>query len=428
MLKFAIWFTATLAGLALWTGLVVFGTLNGWLRDSVAPTGDTRAFMDATVEHIEANLHGNVAFVLLEDGEIFDEYFASVGDPVDRDTVFQVASLSKWITAWGIMTLIDDGTLDLDVPVSIYLTRWQLPESEFDNDGVTVRRLLSHTAGLTDGLGYAGFPPGTPIQTLEESLAQPNSSSPEEDHTIRVGLEPGAQFEYSGGGYTILQLVIEEVTRGTFESYIEQAVFEPLGMMHSSHVLDERNSSNQAASYQLDGTMVDRHNWTNTGAASFYTSASDMVRFVQAHITGADGEAVGRGALTTDAVTQKREPHASVMGMDIWGLGDILLAPNKAGGFVIGGAGIRAKPAINADVRINPATGNGIVILQTGNRALATDLASEWTFWETGKLDLMLVQASADSIVRIIAAGWLSILVASLMAGWWSRRRAKARL
>ncbi|MFP6617598.1 MAG: serine hydrolase domain-containing protein [Candidatus Hydrogenedentota bacterium] len=384
--------------------------------------------MDATVEHIEANLHGNVAFVLLEDGEIFDEYFASVGDPVDRDTVFQVASLSKWITAWGIMTLIDDGTLDLDVPVSIYLTRWQLPESEFDNDGVTVRRLLSHTAGLTDGLGYAGFPPGTPIQTLEESLAQPNSSSPEEDHTIRVGLEPGAQFEYSGGGYTILQLVIEEVTRGTFESYIEQAVFEPLGMMHSSHVLDERNSSNQAASYQLDGTMVDRHNWTNTGAASFYTSASDMVRFVQAHITGADGEAVGRGALTTDVVTQKREPHASVMGMDIWGLGDILLAPNKAGGFVIGGAGIRAKPAINADVRINPATGNGIVILQTGNRALATDLASEWTFWETGRLDLMLVQASADSIVRIIAAGWLSILVASLMAGWWSRRRAKARL
>ncbi|MFP6597127.1 MAG: hypothetical protein VCC01_06695 [Candidatus Hydrogenedentota bacterium] len=93
-----------------------------------------------------------------------------------------------------------------------------------------------------------------------------------------------------------------------------------------------------------------------------------------------------------------------------------------------GGAGIRAKPAINADVRINPATGNGIVILQTGNRALATDLESEWTFWETGRLDLMLVQASADSIVKIIAADWLSILVASLMAGWWSRRRAKARL
>ena len=62
------------------------------------------------------------------------------------------------------------------------------------------------------------------------------------------------------------------------------------------------------------------------------------------------------------------------------------------------------------------------------NRALATDLESEWTFWETGRLDLMLVQASADSIVKIIAAGWLSILVASLMAGWWSRRRAKARL
>jgi len=129
--------------------------------------------------------------------------------------------------------------------------------------------------------------------------------------------------------------------------------------------------------------------------------------------------------LKAETVVQKREPHASVMGEDIWGLGDILFAPNKAEGFVIGGAGIRAEPAINADVRINPATGNGVIILQTGNRALATDLASEWTFWETGKLDLMLVRASVNSIKTNVLTGWLVIFSVSLMVAWRMRRKVK---
>lgn len=68
------------------------------------------------------------------------------------------------------MTFVEAGKLELDAPVSTYLTRWKLPESEFDSDGVTVRRLLSHTAGLTDGPGYAGFEPGEPEQRIEDSL------------------------------------------------------------------------------------------------------------------------------------------------------------------------------------------------------------------------------------------------------------------
>jgi CubicO group peptidase (beta-lactamase class C family) len=68
-----------------------------------------------------------------------------------------MASISKWVTSWGVMALVRQGRLGLDVPVSLYLTRWQLPPSEFDNDGVTVRRLFTHMAGLIDGLGYLGF-------------------------------------------------------------------------------------------------------------------------------------------------------------------------------------------------------------------------------------------------------------------------------
>ena len=143
--------------------MLVAGALEGWWRQPLAPAGDTRAFMDAAVAEIDRTRRGNVAFVLIEDGQVFDEHFTSAGQPVDRDTLFQVASMSKWITAWGVMTLVEAGTLDLDAPVSTYLTRWSLPTTEFDNDGVTVRRLLSHTAGLTDGLGYGGFAPGQPV-------------------------------------------------------------------------------------------------------------------------------------------------------------------------------------------------------------------------------------------------------------------------
>jgi CubicO group peptidase (beta-lactamase class C family) len=103
------------------------------------------------------------------------------------------------------MALVEQGRVDLDEPAARYLSRWRLPESEFDNDQVTVRRLLSHTAGLTDRLGYGGFGPGEPIQSLEDSLTQAADAMGGADGQVRVGEDPGAQWLYSGGGYALLQ-------------------------------------------------------------------------------------------------------------------------------------------------------------------------------------------------------------------------------
>ena len=85
-------------------------------------------------------------------------------------TGFNVGSISKTIAAWGVMTLVEQGRIDLDAPVATYLTRWSLPESGFDEDGVTMRRLLSHTAGLSLH-GYPGWGPDELLPTLEESLS-----------------------------------------------------------------------------------------------------------------------------------------------------------------------------------------------------------------------------------------------------------------
>ncbi len=402
--------------LILWAVAVVFGTAEGWWRRPLAPRGDTRAFMDAAIELVDSAHSGNAVFALIEGGSVYDEHTASVGDPVDRDTVFQVASLSKWITAWGVMALVEEGEIDLDAPVSTYLSRWTLPESGFDPHGVTARRLLSHTAGLTDGLGYAGFEPGTPVQTLEESLTRTADASPGASGVVQVGYEPGSEWQYSGGGYTLLQLLIEEVTGESFEAYMQRSVFQPLGMSHSTFQWTPDRGSKLATFYGVDSEPATHYRFTALAAASLYTSVSDLTRFIQAHLR-LGGEPVGRAVLEPETIQEMWRPHASQMGQDIWGLGTILYASNNEGGFVVGHDG-NNEPAINTAARFNPKTGNGIVMLETGNPLLATEIAGEWVFWETGNVDLLTFTMSAPRMFRTVAYGGLAIILGGLLAGW----------
>jgi CubicO group peptidase (beta-lactamase class C family) len=166
----------------LWATLVVIVALQ---EAPLATLGDARALMHAARERVKDAGVGNCALALIEDGRIFESYVYSVGDPVDAGTLFQMASVSKWVTSWGIMALVRQGRLELDVPVSRYLTRWQLPSTDFDNDGVTVRRLLSHTAGLTDGLwlfrflaGDAGAVAGRFADVRDRSYARSRRTRP----------------------------------------------------------------------------------------------------------------------------------------------------------------------------------------------------------------------------------------------------------
>lgn len=389
-------------------------TLNGWGRQPLAGH-EPGAFMRAAKSRILAEHRGNVAFVLIEDGRVFDQHFASKGRPVDPDTPFQVASLSKWITAWGVMTLVQSGRLDLDAPVESYLERWRLPPSDFDNEAVTIRRLLSHTAGLTDGLGYLGFPPGRPIQTLEASLTRASDAAPGAPGAVRVGAEPGSGWRYSGGGYTLLQLVVEEVTGEPFADYMRRAVLSPLGMRRSTY--ESRQAENVATFYDVDGSTAPHFRYTATGAASLYTSAADLTRFIQAHLPGPRGEPPGRGVLSPRTLELMRRPHAAQFGVDHWGLGVILYVPNNRGSFIIGHDGGNA-PAINTAARFDPNTGDGIIVLETGNPSLATRLAGEWTFWRTGEVGVPIQRT-----LRRIAIGSVLILLIGGVLAWRARYR-----
>jgi CubicO group peptidase (beta-lactamase class C family) len=406
---------ATLVALALWMFLMVWGAASGWWREPLAPPGDSEAFMRAAVAQLERN-PGNAAMVLIEGGKVVGEHYAGQA-PVNRDTVFAVASLSKWLAAWGVMVLVEEGRVDLDRPVSDYLTRWKLPESGFDHRGVTVRRLLSHTAGLTDGLGWGEYQPDERVPTLEQSLSNPRASSGE-DVTIAVGRPPGSAWEYSGGGYLILELLVEEVSGRPFDAFMRDAVFQPLGMSRSTYdYLGDIEGS--AKSYDRSGRPAPIYRHASKAATALNTSAGDLTRFVLAQLSNVSGR-----PLEHDTIDAMRKPHASSMGADLWGLGTILYAPTDSGDFVFGHDGSN-EPAINATARINPDTGDAIVALTTGSHA-ASAIGSHWVFWQTGLPDVLSVGSEVERVMPVMLGGALVILLGAVVLAWRRRRRVAA--
>jgi CubicO group peptidase (beta-lactamase class C family) len=410
----------------LWAVIIFFGTQNGWWHKPIAEQGHPKAYINAVKEELNEQFVGNLALAVIKNGLVEDEEFHTAGKPVDRNTVFQIASLSKWVSAFGVMKLVEEGKLNLDAPVSKYLTRWKLPASEFNNDGVTVRRLLSHTAGLTDGLGYSGFEPGVPIQGIEESLTNASDADEGIIGKVQVGIDPGSEFKYSGGGYTLLQLLVEEISGQSFASFMKESIFEPLNMIHSSYTWEDSSNFQLAEFYNNDGTKATHYTYTSLAATSLYTSLSDLEIFFQAFLKGSDNEPIGRNVLKPETIKLMREPHASTMGMDIWGLGTILYTSTENGDFIIGHDG-KSTPPINTAVRLNPQTGNGIIILETGNPILATKLASEWVFWKTGKVDLTLFTILKDHMVSTIGKGWLAIITLIIIMGIVRHRKKKVK-
>ena len=162
-------FALTAAAVLAW--IAVAAGLEGFWMAPVAPAGAVDEFTDHVMDRVRAAGPINASTVLLEDGEVVFEYFSESRDRVDRATVFPAASMSKWIAAYAMMTLVQEGRAELDVPVSSYLSRWHLPASDFRNDAVTIRRLLSHTAGFEDDLGFGDYASDEPIPSLEASLS-----------------------------------------------------------------------------------------------------------------------------------------------------------------------------------------------------------------------------------------------------------------
>lgn len=150
---------------------------------------------------------------------------------VNTDTLFQAASLSKPVASLAGLALVQDGLLSLDEPVNARLKRWKVPENEFTRaQPVTLRHLMSHRAGTTVH-GFRGYAESEAIPTLPQIL---DGAKPANTDAVIVNGRPGEAYRYSGGGYTILQLAIEDAIGQTFAEVVEGRLFYPSGMTRSN--------------------------------------------------------------------------------------------------------------------------------------------------------------------------------------------------
>jgi CubicO group peptidase (beta-lactamase class C family) len=212
------------------------------------------------------------------------------GEPVTPVTRFQAGSVSKPVTAWGVLRLVEQGRIGLDEPVVGRLRRWRPPPSPFDPDGISVRRLLSHTAGLSVH-GYAGQTLERPLPPIEASLSGEAGGS----FPVELLEAPGRRWLYSGGGYSVLQLLVEELTGRPFAEFMQAEVLARLGMAASSFWW--RRTAATAYPHAADGGRIPDFAFAEQAAAGLVTTAPDLAGFVAAALSGPDGEPPGRGVV-----------------------------------------------------------------------------------------------------------------------------------
>jgi CubicO group peptidase (beta-lactamase class C family) len=250
----------------------------------------------------ELNVHG-VSVAVCAEGEIrWAEAWGladvETGARVTTGTLFQAGSISKPVAAAGVLHQVEAGALALDRPVNDYLRSWKLPDNELTQaQPVTLERILSHGAGLTVH-GFPGYAVGEPVPTVPQVL---DGGPPANTPAVRVDIEPGSRFRYSGGGYTVAQLVLTDIAGEPFPALLERTVLRPAGMADSTYQqpLPPTALQRAAAGYRRDGSEVPgkRHTYPEMAAAGLWATPSDLCRFamaVQRSRSGGDGALLGR--------------------------------------------------------------------------------------------------------------------------------------
>jgi CubicO group peptidase (beta-lactamase class C family) len=203
------------------------------------------------------------------------------GAPVTTDTLFQAASISKPIAAMAVLRAVQDGKLSLDEDVNRYLRSWKVPASEHTSkQPVTLRGLLSHTSGTDDGFGFPGYKPGAPVPTLTQIM---NGEPPSNVKHVVVGRPPLTAAKYSGGGITLVQMLLTDVLGRPFPELMRDTVLGPIGMRRSAYEqpLSPERDKSAARAHDRAGNSRDAkwHVYPELAAAGLWTTAPDLARF-----------------------------------------------------------------------------------------------------------------------------------------------------
>jgi CubicO group peptidase (beta-lactamase class C family) len=221
--------------------------------------------------------------------------------PVDTDTQFQVASISKPVTALAVLKLKESGQLDLDKDVNGYFKDWRL-DSKWPDKPITLRLLLCHRAGMVPH-GFLGYSESKAPPTLREVLNKRNALADwltgKYLGSVKVAYPPGSEFRYSGGGYCVVQKVVEDVTGEPFDVAMSRTLLEPL-QMNRSHFHQpplEQETDNTARGYGLIKTVVYGERWgvyPQKAAAGLWTTPQDLAKLIIAVQKAKAGQTTGR--------------------------------------------------------------------------------------------------------------------------------------
>jgi acetylornithine deacetylase/succinyl-diaminopimelate desuccinylase-like protein/CubicO group peptidase (beta-lactamase class C family) len=302
-----------------------------------------------------------VSIAVIHDGAIeWTRGFGTMGvngSPVTPDTLFQAGSISKPVAAMAALRLVQEGKLDLDADANRYLKSWKVPATELtEKKKVTIRGLLSHTAGLTIH-GFPGYAAGQPIPTVAQVL---DGKEPANTKPVRVDVLPGSQYRYSGGGYTVLQQLLADVTGKPFPRFMEEMVLQPLQMAHSTYEQPLPTSrANQAATpYDNKGEPVPRgpHTYPEMAAAGLWSTSPDLARFA----IGLQNALAGKSRLLSEATAREMVTPL----LDGYGLGVGVQGSGPTLRFSHGGS----DEGFESFFVAYAGTGNGAVVMTNGQQ------------------------------------------------------------
>jgi len=282
------------------------------------------------------------------------------GAPVSTETLFGAASISKPVTALGVLKLVEEGKIDLDANVNTYLKRWKIPDNQLTaQQKVTVRELLNHTSGIGTHNGDI-YDPSAPIPTLVQLL---EGEKPARSPPVRVESIPGTEFAYSNGGYLVLSLLIEDVTGESFAEYMRRTVLDPIGMKHSTFdaPLPLEWRARAATAYGEDGKWAvppAKFVSPNLAAGGLWSTPTDLAKLLLEVQREYEGES--HKVLHQQAMRLMLSPGMGPASSRRWGLG-----------FEVSGSTenpyIRHEgSAYFQDDMVEYLHGNGIVVMTSG--------------------------------------------------------------
>jgi CubicO group peptidase (beta-lactamase class C family) len=249
-------------------------------------TPNRQGFDGLTLAQLMEKIHvPGVSVAVIKDFQIhwakgYGTADVTAGAPVTTDTLFQAASISKPVAAMAVLRLVQEGKLSLDVDVNSLLKSWKLPPDEHTRDRpVTLRALLSHTSGLGDGFGFPGYRPGEPVPSVIQIL---NGEKPSNTGKVFMERPPFTAAKYSGGGVTIVQLVLTDTTGRQFPELLKSLVLDPIGMSNSGYdqPLSPDRDRLAARAHSGRGTAMDAkwHVYPELEAAGLWTTPGDLAR------------------------------------------------------------------------------------------------------------------------------------------------------